>query len=396
MSKGNAVNVYVTTDTTPNPPESWEILLISTKGAKPFKFYRDAKSVKKDFPSTFEDITDPYTNETVNVEKYNRTYRQAKAIFDQNPTTAQGMVARIQIVGIDTPATPEGLLYAIEDIQEEHNDWQVFMTDMEEIEYIQACSAWADSTELSEAQINSGIEEYPKQYFARYFLDESTKADFFDDLESGNIVFNSSRGSVHVVTNEDEELAAAIYADIAAHYPIHTTAKFKVLEGITPADLKKTERDILEAYNLNYYKKEYKRVLFREGVCTNGQYIDINISRDYIVKSIRERLYDLLQRYSVVPYTNGGFSLAGDAVAGGIRDAFDNGMVAPNEDNQPHFEMQVPRREDATRDESLNRVMPKIRFVAMATGAIHQVAVSGVLSADMSRNLQTYISLGYL
>lgn len=396
MSIGNAVNVYVTTDTKPDPAESWEILLISTDGAKPFKFYRNLGDVKKDYPPVVETVTDPETGDTYEVERYSRTYGQAKAIFEQTPSTADNLVSRIQIVGIDKPSSPAELLEKIEGIQEEYNDWQVFMTDIESVEYIQACSAWADSTLLEFSQINAGIEEHPKQYFARFYISEENKEDFLQSLENGAVIFQNERASIHAVTNENEELAAAIYSNLAAHYPNHSTAKFKQLNGITPIDLKRTEKDTLEAYNINFYKQEYKKIFFREGVCTNGQYIDINIARDYIVKRIRDRIYELFLRHKVIPYTNGGFSQIGDAVIGGIRDAFDRDMVASNLDGQPDMEIMIPTVSDSSREQAMNREMPPIYFLARAAGAIHKAPVKGVLSMDFERNLINYINLGFI
>ena len=173
--------------------------------------------------------------------------------------------------------------------------------------------------------------------------------------------------------------------NVGPFYPESVTWKFKRPQGLTVPDLTNAERDALEEANVNFLTVEYKREYVKNGVCADGEFIDVQMGADYIAKNMRENLYDIFLENPTSGYTDAGFALVAAGVFSALNRATDLGIIALDpESEQGVFTVVVPKRSQATDEEARARQMPDITWEAQLEGAVHTVKVKGVLRATLS------------
>ena len=64
-------------------------------------------------------------------------------------------------------------------------------------------------------------------------------------------------------------------------------------DGVSVADLRDSERDLLEENRVNFMTAEYKHEYMKNGICGDGNFIDNVLGADYITHQIRENLYEI-------------------------------------------------------------------------------------------------------
>jgi len=354
------VIVVVTIDAKPRAAESLDILLISTAGRKSLATYRSLEEIQAAFPVKFG------ANQ--------RIYNKAAAMFNQGKTTlANSLIRKVKIVGFEEPVTPIDLITDIEALQEEDNDWYVYLTDRDGDEYVQALAQFAEKSEPTESELAAGIEDHRKFYFGQ--TDSLTIA---GEYRRSAIIYTDT-------ANITEEADAAYLGNVGPFYPKSVTWKFKTPDGITAPSMTYTQRDALEARNINFLTEEYKRKYVKNGVCWDGEFIDVQMGADYIASAMRGGLYDVLQSNTIVPYSDEGFAMAASAVFAALNRATALGIIARDpESGAGVFTVSVPKRADATDDQAKARMIPDIGWEAILEGAVHSVKVKGALRAALS------------
>lgn len=353
------VIVVVDIDAKPAGTESLDILLVSTEGEKAIDTYRDLEVIKSAF--TGKKVAD-----------------MAAAMFDQGTTTlADTLIRKVKIVGIEAPAGEDepskaaALVQAIETLRETDDDWYILLTDQGGDDYVKALAAWAESTEPTEAELGAGEEDHRKLYFGQT-----------NNKELGVV----NRRSVIIYNDQPTEYADAAYlGNVGPFYPRSVTWKFKRPQGITVPDLTLAEREALEEANINFITMEYKHEYVKNGVCADGEFIDVQMGADYIAKTMRENLYAIFMENAKVPYTDEGFAMVGAGVYQALNKAVDNEIIALDpESNKGVYTVVIPKRSAATDEEARARQMPDITWEAQLEGAVHSVKVKGVLRATLS------------
>ena len=268
---------------------------------------------------------------------------------------------------------PQSLISNIKDFQQTDNDWYVFLTDQDDDEFVQALAQFAEDSEPNEAELEAGIEDYRKFYFG----------------QTDNLALDgANRRSAIIFTETDklgEEADAAYVGNVGPFYPNSVTWKFKRPDGITLPDITRDQRDALEERNVNFLTEEYKRQYVKNGVCWDGEYIDVQMGADYIAWNMREQLYDVFLSNPKIPYTDEGFALVASAVFAALNRAITLGIIARDPDSGTGvFTVVVPKRAQATDDEARTRRMPNIVWEAQLEGAVHSIKVRGTLRATLS------------
>lgn len=347
------VIVVVDIDAKPTGSESMDILLVSTEGAQDCKVYRDLDVIKTD-----------YTGKKVAA--------MAAALFEQGKTTLAGtLIRKVKIVGVAVPEDAAALVASIEAFRQKDDDWYVVMTDQEEESYVTALAAWAEASEPTEAELGAGVEDHRKFYFGQ--------------TTNKELAIKSRRSAIIYTDNPAEYADAAYVGNVAPFYPESVTWKFKRPQSITVPDLTEAERAALEEANVNFLTTEYKREYVKNGVCTDGEYIDVQMGADYIAKTMRENLYDIFLENPKIGYTDAGFSIIATGVYRALNRAVELGIIATDpESNQGVFTVVVPKRADATEEQAKNRAIPDITWEAQLEGAVHSVKVKGTLRASLS------------
>lgn len=245
------VIVVVDIDAKPAGTESLDILLVSTEGAKDVATYRDLEVIKTDF--TGKKVAD-----------------MAAALFDQGKTTlADTLIRKVKIVGLEAPSgsdEPEkaaALVSAIEEFRQTDDDWYIILTDQSGDEYVKALAAWAEATEPTEAELGAGEEDHRKLYFGQ--------------TNNKELAITNRRAAI-IYTDKPTEYADAAYlGNVGPFYPRSVTWKFKRPQGLAVPDLTQAERDALEEANVNFLTVEYKHEYVKNGVCTDGEFIDVQM-----------------------------------------------------------------------------------------------------------------------
>ena len=358
----NDVIVVVDIDATPKGVETLDILLLSTEGKKDMKTYRDLTVINTDYPGK-------------------KVAAMAAAMFNQGKTTlATTLIRKVRIAGIEAPvgddekAKATALVAAVEEIREKDDDWYILLTDQTSPEAVEALAAWAEASEPTEAELGAGIEDHRKLYFGQTSKKEG----------------NPSNARAIVVYADQDKLQtewadAAYLGNVGPFYPQSVTWKFKRPQGISVPDLTAAERDALAEQYVNFLTVEYKREYVKNGSCLDGEFIDVQIGADYIAKTMRDNLYDIFLNNATIGYTDEGFSIVADGVYKALNRAVDLGIIARDpESRQGVYNVDVPKRSEATDEQARSRQMPDIAWEALLEGAVHSVKVKGVLRATLS------------
>ena len=343
------VVVVVRADTKPVSADGLDILFVLTDKEREVKAYTSLEAVEKDYG------------------KDSAAYQKVEALFNQGGArpTPEKLIRSVKIVGL-VEVHGEELAEALGAYQKKDDDWYVFITDRNDDVSIQAMASFAEKSEPKEGELASGVEDHRKFYIAQ--------------TENKELCLNKERAAVIYTQNAGEHADASWLGAAGAWYPKYVTWKFKMPAGISVPDLTEEEQNLLQKNGLNYVTDEYKRNYVKDGVCTDGDYIDSVLGKDWIAKEMRNRIYDVFCENPNVDYSDAGFTLVGAAVLNALRKAVEHGIIASDGDNKNGiYSVKIPSEAQATREERLNRQMPPIEWEAQITGAVHGTKTKGKL-----------------
>lgn len=288
--------------------------------------------------------------------------------------------------GKDAMTAADSLIETIQQFQQDvDNDWYYLLTDKDDDDCVKALAKFAEASEPTEAELGAGVEDHRK-----FYMGQTTNKE---------LVCNTARAAVIYTDPEfiDEEPDASYTGNVGPFYPKNVTWKFKrPQDGNAPASagaklitlpkLTEGERNQLIENHVNFLTEEYKRQYVKEGVCLNGEFIDVVLGGDWIAKRMRDLLYDILLDNANVDYTDSGFALISTAVSQALSEAADpdHNIIARDQESKAGiFTVVIPKYADSTDEQRRNRIMPDITWEALLSGAIHQVKTKGVLRVSL-------------
>ena len=318
------------------------------------------------FTAAVDDNTVTYTSTTrTAVSGYAESislYKDADCFEDMG---LSGAVVSVSVGKADTTKA-ENLIAAIEDLRDHNDDWYFILTDVTDPVCVTALCKWAESTEPTEAALGAGVEDHRKFYFGQT-----------NDKEYVN---EYGRSVVTYADNLAEWADAAWVGSVGPFWPESVTWKWKVPDGVSVADLRDSERDLLEENRVNFMTAEYKHEYMKNGICGDGNFIDNVLGADYITHQIRENLYEIFIANKKIAYTDDGFALVAAGVFAALNRAVELHIIATDpEDDTGVYTVVIPKRADATDEQARNRQMPDIKWSAQLEGAVHSVKVNGTL-----------------
>lgn len=164
--------------------------------------------------------------------------------------------------------------------------------------------------------------------------------------------------------------------------------RYATLAGITVDDLTATEIAGIRGQNGNVYETFFGSAATDPGVTVDGQSIDLLITRDWTEARMRERiaqrLLDVSNRNSKVPYDDSGIQQIVAIVQGVLEDGVDVGHFQESEDDNENRTPRAtaPRAAAVPTADKTARLL-RVEFIAVAAGAIELVTVTGAVVVDL-------------
>lgn len=157
------------------------------------------------------------------------------------------------------------------------------------------------------------------------------------------------------------------------------TYKNLVLTGIAAEDLSPTQVEAIHTAGGMCVLKKAGDVVTSEGKTTDGEYIDIVDSKDYIVSNIVYQGQKMLNNNAKLPFDNVGISQLENVVTNVLADAYRQGIIAANEDGTPAYSTNFATRAETNGSDIAARTYNGGNFSFDLAGAIHNATINGTL-----------------
>ncbi len=186
-------------------------------------------------------------------------------------------------------------------------------------------------------------------------------------------------------TSESQQHQAAWFGRMLPTDPGSATWAFKKLTGVNATEiaasvLSSTQRDNLFDKNGNLYSDVAGARITRPGVMVSGEFIDVMVGIDWLRQRMTERIFRLLATQPKVPYTDEGIAMIENEIRAQLRIAQNQGVIAPDTEDEPGFQIVVPRASAVDIADRAARLLQGVRFEARLAGAIHKVIIRGVVA----------------
>lgn len=184
---------------------------------------------------------------------------------------------------------------------------------------------------------------------------------------------------------ETEEFAqpyavAALVGETAGRTAGSFTYKNLIIKGLEPLDL--TDDVIGQIHTAGGITLLLKAgdIVTSEGMNTNGEFIDVIDSKDWIIQQIAYQGQKLFNNVDKLGYDDAGISGLQSVVYNVLQEAFNNKMIAADEDNvTPLFSVNFKRRAEMSAADRKSRIYTGGFFSFVLAGAIHTAEVNGEL-----------------
>lgn len=304
----------------------------------------------KEFTS-LEEVKETYTS-TTDAEK--KVIAMAEMIFSQEHKPKKIAIACCSPAEAeaDTPALVD-LLNSVYD-----KDW-----------YYLLC---ADNTQNTIIALADVIEANKRKMFVTRTSTESV-------LTSVKVK-NYQRTIVFFHETVGEYADAGLVGECGAQTVGSITWKFKTINGLTPADYTQTKIDSIHENGAICYVTKAGDNITSEGITVSGEYIDVINAMDWVQFNIEYRVQKLFNANPKIPYTNNGIAMLENAVVGVLQDAYNNGMIAEDNDNLPLYSTNFPGRSETSAVERQKREYNLGTFEFELSSAVHVAVIRGYIS----------------
>lgn len=228
-------------------------------------------------------------------------------------------------------------------------------------------------TPISVSSIMAAVETLDnKMYFADLKTDDTTQLS----------VSNISRTVLFYcnATTDCPSPVAALVGATAGKKVGSFTYKNLILKGLQGQNLTETElRAIHNKGGITFVNKAGDNVT-SEGKVAGGEYIDIIDSKDYIIGNIEYQTQKTLNAAEKIPYDNNGIAMLENVCVNVMREAYNNGIIATNEDGTPAYAVSYATREDTEASDRATRKYIGGKFAFALAGAIHEAEITGEIT----------------
>lgn len=276
-----------------------------------------------------------------------KTYKAASLLFMQDNAPSQ-----IAVCSTDDPTATW-----LNDVDNVNLDWRQLI--------VVTNSETATAVGAIMAKINT-LDN--KLYFADLAVDNTTAL----------TISGIKRTVLFYVTDSNYPSPSAALVGATAGLPAGSiTYKNMILKGISPQSLTDTAIGTIHTKGgITFVTKAGDNVT-SEGKVAGGEYIDIIDSQDYIISNLKYRTQKLLNTSDKVPYDNSGIALLQSICEDVLKDAYNNGIIASNDDGTPAYTVNYALREDCSSADKTARRYVGGSFSFTLQGAVHTVEING-------------------
>lgn len=212
------------------------------------------------------------------------------------------------------------------------------------------------------------------------------------EADGTKMYFTSATAATGVTVSDCERTVVMVHNEAAVAYPeaalVGATAgkpagsityKNQILTGLTPAILSDSELSAIQAKNAIAFVLKAGEGVTSDGITTNGEYVDIVDSTDYIVQNIEYQTQQLLNQADKIPYDNAGIARLENVCVNVLKDAANNGIIALTDAGVPDYSVSyAPRSETSAANRAIRKYAQGTFRFALA-GAVHTVEITGTI-----------------
>jgi hypothetical protein len=265
---------------------------------------------------------------------------------------------------------------ALDEIEAYNNDWYGVICTSRNITDVNKVAAWVEAAEMKFFITASADPNIVNQSVS---ADTTSIAALFKNnafLKSA-IVYSS------FATTQFAD--AALMGKLLPLDPGSYTAAFKTLSGVSVDNLTTTQRANAFAKHANVYEYVGGVNILRQGTVSGNEYIDVMIFIDWLDARCTEAVFSVLVSNAKVPYTDAGIAAIQNALTQPLKAGQNQNGISPTAyDDQKRqiggFYITVPRLQDIPAVDKTARELHNVKFTAFLAGAIHFVAVNGVVT----------------
>ncbi len=221
------------------------------------------------------------------------------------------------------------------------------------------------------------------------YIIESTEKLFAFSIQSKELPLKLSRTDylrtfAIYVESAEEYAHVAWLTECFSYAPGSETWAYKMLSGITPAELTTREMGRFDEANVNYYTSCANKDITLQGKVLGGEWIDVIRFRDWLKNEMQIRIFSLFVQYPKVPYLDSGITLVENQMRATLQAGQEAGGIAEtefNEDGEPveGFTVKVPKASSLSVAQRASRKLTGCSYTARLAGAIHAVEIKGNL-----------------
>lgn len=183
-----------------------------------------------------------------------------------------------------------------------------------------------------------------------------------------------------VYSETDENAVAAVVGATSGRMAGSFTYKNMKIKGVEPDDLSALQLEAIHAKGAVAIVEKVGDVVTSEGKVASGQYADIVDSKDFVIQNIEYKTQKVFNNNPKVPYTNKGIAMLETATIEALKTAYNNGMIADNEDGTPAYSTKFALRSETSEVDRATRHYPYGTFTFALSGAIHDCIVNGTIT----------------
>lgn len=331
------VEVDISRETKPVSEKGFGLpLMLATSKVLDYKVYTDISEVATDFAET------------------SREYKLATRMFGQSPKIAE--LACYGVSYVPDADEPTALVAALNDLIVTNNDWFYLASPENGDAAIKALAEWMSTQEKIYGVTTQNIalaEEIKGMY-------ENTYISVHDDADSFHAEGLLAYGAPQAIGSYD-----------FAH---------KQINGVSAAELSNAEINAVKAANATTAVNEMGLIVNLTGMAVGGDFLDV-IQADYFLRArLREDIFQHLATTKKTPFTDPGIAQIVSVMDTRFKSAFRQGIIAEDENGDPDYTIEFPRRADIPKNERAQRVLRGVKFRAVIAGAVENVEISGVLT----------------